>query len=231
MPKWLFLTVCYLTYPIRLLIPRYNNFRFSLDFLFGNQYKSAVLFAQAQQETADFTSKNYVEYNNAFGMRGAVGENCQDGVRVQGTDEVFTTLAEAKIKKGNSVQTYAIYKNDYKCVYDYYLYLTERTKNPLIALNLTPQNNFDNDSSSYPFQIYVYTYIDTLKQSGYFTGDLTAYKNRVYNFGTDYSSSRGRYIFNIVFTVVLYVWVVLYIFNRTLRGGFNKKVTNVFKRK
>jgi len=207
-------------------MPGYSDFKFALDLLFNNEYKRCVLYAQSQFETANFQSRICVNYNNYFGMRGAVMDNCQNGVVIQGTDNTYPDVQSARAALGSNVSTYAIYDNVYRSVYDYYLYLTVRTHTPLILLNNVPQANFDPQSKVY--SDYNATYVAGLSVAHYFTAPVGTYSVGVYDYAYRYGSSRGRYYINLGLSIILYGYCAYKLFSARVRKYI---VSRVFNRK
>jgi flagellum-specific peptidoglycan hydrolase FlgJ len=112
-----------------------------------------IIVAQAKHETGNFTSPNYKNYNNAFGMGCA---------KIRPSDYEYCRITTINGKK----HEYAVYKNPEQSFKDLLLYLD---------YNRLP--NFDSVQTNK-----VEYYVTWLKQKGYYTASYQEYLNGVKSF-------------------------------------------------
>lgn len=203
---YLFMFVCYLTHPFRLLMPWWKDkhFNFAARLLFNKSARCKLVYSVSSMETNKFKSNLCVNYNNYFGM----GYSQRRYERGYQKGAYYSPMT-------NEPTNRAVYTSVYQSVFDYYVCIKENYTQAWYTMqNVGAAASSESERSMVGFAA---LYATHLKDGGYFTGTSDGYYRAVEANFEGYENPLWRFILCLVYTIFV-PSVIICILARVIRN-------------
>jgi hypothetical protein len=209
---YLYLFLCYITHPFRMLMPKYRHEHFAIRLLFWNEYKCLFVTSQAEYESGHYSSALYNNAKNCFGMAKT------DHSKYQNKDDFYQS---AKTTEPH----FAYYKNSYYSVYDYYDCIRNRVPKYGQALNKVPSESLSHEEKNYT--AYLQDTANAYHAAGYFTAAASVYGSGLISIAETFTNTVWRYVLNWTFCICMPLLVYILVLS-SKASEYRKKLQKAF---